>query len=94
MLTDQRKKKKRKHKHHKHKKDKVLEREDGKMERQERYVQIIQCLYAILFLVTNTIKCNVAGRGTRNINDLKRKGKLKTVHWMINRRERFRKMLV
>lgn len=35
--TDQRKKKKRKHKHHKHKKEKMLEREDERLERQERY---------------------------------------------------------
>lgn len=37
MLGDQRKKKKRKHKHHKHKKDRVIEKEDGRIDRQERY---------------------------------------------------------
>lgn len=36
ILIDQRKKKKRKHKHHKHKKDKVLEKEDGGVDKQER----------------------------------------------------------
>lgn len=41
MLADQRKKKKRKHKHHKHKKDKLIERDDGRIERQERYVKLI-----------------------------------------------------
>lgn len=35
-LTDQRKKKKRKHKHHKHKKEKMIEREDERLEKQER----------------------------------------------------------
>lgn len=35
-LTDQRKKRKRKHKHHKHKKDKLIEREDERLEKQER----------------------------------------------------------
>lgn len=52
MLVDQRKKKKRKHKHHKHKKDKLIEREDGRIERQERYVQYI-CIY--LSLVINLV---------------------------------------
>lgn len=36
-ITDQRKKKKRKHKHHKHKKEKIIEREDERLDRQERY---------------------------------------------------------
>lgn len=36
-LTDQKKKKKRKHKHHKHKKEKVIEKEDERLEKQERY---------------------------------------------------------
>lgn len=36
-MTDQRKKKKRKHKHHKHKKEKLIEREDERLDRQERF---------------------------------------------------------
>lgn len=36
-MTDQRKKKKRKHKHHKHKKEKLIEREDERLDKQERY---------------------------------------------------------
>lgn len=39
-LTE-RKKRKRKHKHHKHKKDKLIEREDERLDRQERYNNII-----------------------------------------------------
>lgn len=36
-MTDLRKKKKRKHKHHKHKKEKLIEREDDRLDRQEKY---------------------------------------------------------
>lgn len=37
-IAEQKKKKKRKHKHHKHKKDKIVDKEkdDAKLERQER----------------------------------------------------------
>lgn len=36
IFNDQKKKKKRKHKHHKHKRDKVLEKEDIKIDKQDR----------------------------------------------------------
>lgn len=36
-VSDQRKKKKRKHKHHKHKKEKLIEKEDERLDRQEKY---------------------------------------------------------
>jgi len=35
-VIDQRKKKKRKHKHHKHKKEKLIERDDERLDKQER----------------------------------------------------------
>lgn len=35
-MIDQRKKKKRKHKHHKHKKEKLIERDDERLDKQER----------------------------------------------------------
>lgn len=36
IFNDQKKKKKRKHKHHKHKRDKILEKEDVKIDKQDR----------------------------------------------------------
>lgn len=35
-MIDQKKKKKRKHKHHKHKKEKLIERDDERLDKQER----------------------------------------------------------
>lgn len=35
-MIDQRKKKKRKHKHHKHKKEKLIERDDERLDKQEK----------------------------------------------------------
>lgn len=36
VFNDQKKKKKRKHKHHKHKRDKLVEKEDLKIDKQDR----------------------------------------------------------
>lgn len=57
MLADQRKKKKRKHKHHKHKKDKLIEREDGKIERQERYDERYNVSLLFKFLHSDLFAC-------------------------------------
>ena len=48
LFNEQKKKKKRKHKHHKHKREKVLEKEDGKVDKQDR---LVSSLYFALNLL-------------------------------------------